>query len=120
MTEYDPTVELSPEERAALVAGRESKRAWYHIQPRDARQLRLPNDEIWGPLTEYGGECPWPWEPQQLQGVPMGQYRCKYCNAMCMAGIPHLDYMPGWDEDDLSEHLDGPPAPPETLRQESN
>lgn len=114
--EYDPSAQLPPEARAALMADRVNKRPWYDFEPRDATQFQLPDPEIWGPLTEYGGECPWPWEPQQLQGVPMGQYRCPYCGAMCMAGIPHLDYKPGWDEDDLSEHLDGPPAPPEAFR----
>lgn len=98
-TRYDPTAELPPEARQALVDARPGKTPWYALQPRDARDTRFPNDEYWGPLTEYGGECPWPWEPQQLVGVPLGQYRCPYCNAMCMAGMPHMDYRPGWDED---------------------
>lgn len=98
MTDYDPTVELSNDARQALVDARGGKRPWSEITPKDARTIELPNPEIWGPLTEYGGECPWPWQPQQLAGVPMGQYRCKYCNAMCIAGMPHMDYTPGWDD----------------------
>lgn len=98
--DYDPRTELSAEARAALVAGRPFKHPWHEIEPRHAVDVRLPNDVFWGPLTEYGGECPWPWEPQQLVGAPLGQYRCPYCMAMCVAGMPHFDYTPGWDEDD--------------------
>lgn len=98
MSDYDPTAELSADQRAALLSERDSKRPWYEIEPKDACDIKFPNPTFWGPLTEYGGECVWPWEPQQLVGVPLGQYRCPYCNAMCMAGIPHADYTPGWDE----------------------
>jgi len=107
MSSYDPTAELEPAQRAALVAERAQKRAWHEIEPRDAANLTLPSDAIWGPLTEYGGECPWPWEPQQFIGVPLGQYRCKFCNAMCVAGVPHSDYTPGWDDDCASVLIDG-------------
>jgi len=31
-------------------------------------------------------------EPQQLAGAALGQYRCSYCDAMCVAGMEHLDY----------------------------
>lgn len=48
--------------------------------------------DITAPLNELGERCPWPWEPQQLVGVPMGQYHCGYCGAMVIAGVPHLDY----------------------------
>lgn len=92
-------VELTNEQRLALVAERPSKRPWHEIAPKDAVDIGFPHESIWGPLNEYGGECPWPWEPQQLVGVPMGQYRCGYCYAMCVAGVPHSDFTPGWDDD---------------------
>jgi hypothetical protein len=47
-----------------------------------------------------GEECPWPWEPQQLAGAPMGQYHCGYCGEMCIAGMEHTDYR-GVDWGDL-------------------
>lgn len=96
-------VELNDEQRRTLVAERAHKRPWSDIEPKDAVNLVLPHDSVWGPLTEYGGECAWPWEPQQLVGVPMGQYRCPYCMAMCVAGVPHFDYLPGWDDDPEEE-----------------
>jgi|GEM_PF-5968592 len=66
---------------------------WYDIAPEDAAEIDLTKrDDIRGPLNEAGEPCPWPWEPQQMVGVPLGQYRCGYCGAMVMAGVPHLDY----------------------------
>lgn len=44
------------------------------------------------PLNEAGEPCPWPWEPQQLTGVPLGMYHCPYCGAMVLAGVTHPDY----------------------------
>lgn len=67
-------------------------RHWHGIKPDAATSLRLPADGIIGPLNELGEPCPWPWEPQQLKGAPMGQYHCPHCGAMCMAGLPHPDY----------------------------
>src|SRR5213596_2743735 len=75
-----------------------AKRPWHEIRPRDAMDLGLPHDEIQGPYNENGDECPWPWDPIQLKGAPLGQYRCPYCMAMVMAGMDHLDYGP------LDEH----------------
>lgn len=70
-------------------------RSWTDIDPADATSLNLTVDlTITAPLNENGERCPWPWEPQQLVGAPLGQYRCQYCNAMVMAGMPHLDYAP--------------------------
>ncbi|QQM45129.1 hypothetical protein [Streptomyces liliifuscus] len=70
-------------------------RQWTDIDPKDALNIDLTKDlTITAPLNENGERCPWPWEPQQLVGAPLGQYRCPYCMAMCVAGIPHLDYMP--------------------------
>jgi hypothetical protein len=66
---------------------------WQDIDPADAGALDLRvRTDITAPLNEEGERCPWPWEPQQLGGAPMGQYHCGYCGAMVAAGLPHLDY----------------------------
>lgn len=66
---------------------------WSEIDPKNATGIDVTKrDDIVGPKNELGEECPWPWEPQQLVGAPMGQYHCPYCGAMVMAGVPHLDY----------------------------
>ncbi|MGA4941748.1 hypothetical protein [Streptomyces cinereoruber] len=70
-------------------------RSWTDVTPEEAvaRKLNLAVDlTITAPLNEEGERCPWPWEPQQLVGAPLGQYHCPYCGAMVMAGMPHLDY----------------------------
>lgn len=68
-------------------------RLWSDIAPADAVDLDLSTDPtITAPLNEVGERCPWPWEPQQLVGAPMGQYHCGYCGAMVLAGVPHIDY----------------------------
>jgi hypothetical protein len=68
-------------------------RSWTDITPVDAVNIDLTHRlDITAPLNENGERCPWPWEPQQLVGAPVGQYRCPYCMAMCVAGIPHIDY----------------------------
>lgn len=67
-------------------------RPWWEIDPKDATSIVLPAEGIVGPLTMEGEPCPWPWEPQQLRGVPLGQYHCGYCGEMVMAGMFHLDY----------------------------
>jgi hypothetical protein len=68
---------------------------WTDIDPKDATSIDLSERlDITAPLNENGDRCPWPWEPQQLVGAPIGQYRCGYCGAMCVAGVPHLDYAP--------------------------
>lgn len=72
-----------------------AKRKWSEIKPEDAVSLRLPHPEIQGPVNELGEECPWPWEPQQLAGAPLGQYHCGYCGGMNVAGVPHID----WSDD---------------------
>lgn len=36
--------------------------------------------------------CPWPWEPQQLGGQPIGMYHCPYCGEIVVAGLLHTDY----------------------------
>lgn len=69
--------------------------AWTDIDPKDAKDLDLARDlHISAPVNEQGERCPWPWEPQQLVGQPIGQYHCGYCGAMVMAGMPHVDYAP--------------------------
>lgn len=70
-------------------------RAWTDIAPADATEINLTKDlTITAPLNEMGERCPWPWEPQQLVDAPIGQYHCRYCGAMVMAGMPHIDYAP--------------------------
>lgn len=66
---------------------------WQDIAPADAAAIDLTERlDITAPRNENGERCPWPWEPQQLVGVPMGQYHCGYCGAMVLAGVEHLDY----------------------------
>lgn len=67
--------------------------SWRDIEPADAVGIDLSERlDIEAPLNENGERCPWPWEPQQLVGAPMGQYHCSYCGAMCVAGCSHIDY----------------------------
>lgn len=68
---------------------------WQDITPQDAAKRRINLTvrlDITAPLNEQGERCPWPWEPQQLVGAPLGQYHCPYCGAMCVAGMEHPDY----------------------------
>jgi hypothetical protein len=51
-------------------------RNWTEIEPRDAVDIVLPRGDITGPFNEAGEPCPWPWDPQQLVGQPLGQYHC--------------------------------------------
>lgn len=78
---------------------------WQDISPKDAAGPPsvncLEHPELRPPMNENGDLCPWPWEPQQLTGAPLGQYHCGYCGAMCMAGMEHPDYR----EDLLAEVL---------------
>ena len=67
-------------------------RHWTEIEPKDAVGIFLPRDDITGPLNEEGESCPWPWDPIQLKGAPLGQYHCGYCGAMVLAGEHHIDY----------------------------
>lgn len=66
---------------------------WSEIAPADATEIDLSvRLDIDAPRNEMGERCSWPWEPQQLVGVPLGQYHCPWCGAMVVAGVPHLDY----------------------------
>lgn len=66
---------------------------WWNITPLAAMKLNLHDrHDIVAPLNELGERCPWPWDPQQLAGVAMGMYHCRYCGAMCCAGLPHPTY----------------------------
>lgn len=66
---------------------------WSDIDPKDAADLDLSvRLDIEAPLTSEGERCSWPWEPQQLVSVPIGQYHCSFCGEMVLAGVPHLDY----------------------------
>ena len=68
-------------------------KSWRDIAPADAVDIDCTKrPDLNPPVNESGEVCPWPWEPQQLVGVPMGQYHCEYCGAMCVAGVPHPDY----------------------------
>jgi hypothetical protein len=67
-------------------------RRWTEIEPADATKIQLPRDGIYGPRNENGDPCPWPWDPPQLKGAPIGQYHCPYCGAMVIAGMDHIDY----------------------------
>lgn len=80
-------------------------RSWQDIAPADAVDLDLSKDlSVSAPLNENGERCPWPWEPQQLVGAPLGQFRCSYCFAMCVAGVPHFDYSDGSPLDEYREN----------------
>lgn len=70
---------------------------WYEISPEDAINIELPKEGIIGPKTTEGKECPWPWDPIQLKGAPLGQYHCPYCGEMVVAGMNHIDYSEGSD-----------------------
>ena len=63
---------------------------WTDFTPQQAIDLQLDlskRHDIETPRNEMGQRCPWPWEPQQLVGSPIGQYHCPYCGAMVMAGM---------------------------------
>lgn len=69
--------------------------SWTDFTPQQAVDLKLDLSQrldIEAPKNELGQRCPWPWEPQQLAGAPIGQYHCPYCGAMVVAGVAHLDY----------------------------
>lgn len=76
---------------------------WQSITPAQAAEQQLDlrtRLDITAPLNEVGERCPWPWDPEQLRGAPMGQYHCPYCGAMVLAGIEHLDYIAETDPHD--------------------
>lgn len=73
-------------------------RRWQDIPLDEAKTIDLSKQmDITAPLNEEGERCPWPWDPQQLAGAPIGQYHCLYCGAMVMAGVPHVDYSDDFD-----------------------
>ena len=66
---------------------------WFDIAPKDAQHLDLSvRLDISAPISDSGERSPWPWEPQQLVGAPLGMYHCPYCGSMVVAGVPHGDY----------------------------
>lgn len=72
---------------------------WRDIKPEDAIGIDLSvRLDIEAPLNEMGERCPWPWDPQQLVGAPLGQYHCPYCGAMVIAGVEHIDYNGAFDD----------------------
>jgi hypothetical protein len=74
------------------VSSTSTVRHWTEIEPKNAIDIILPQPDIIGPVNELGEPCPWPWDPQQLRGEPLGQYHCGYCGAMVVAGMQHVDY----------------------------
>lgn len=77
---------------------------WQDIAPADAVNIDLTvRLDITAPLNEMGARCPWPWDPQQLAGQPLGQFHCGFCGAMVVAGMEHIDY----------DGMDDGPMPPE-------
>lgn len=79
---------------------------WTNYTPQQAADLKLDLSvrlDISAPINEMGERCPWPWEPQQLIGVPIGQYHCPYCGGKVMAGLPHLDWRDFPDDFDEPE-----------------
>jgi hypothetical protein len=66
---------------------------WYEIPPADAVDIDCTTrPDLDPPLNEMDQVCPWPWEPEQLVGHPLGQYHCQYCGGMVVAGVRHFDY----------------------------
>ncbi len=73
-------------------------KSWEQIRPKDALSINLSEfPDTMAPLNELDEPCPWPWEPQQLVGAPLGQFHCGYCGGFAMAGMPHFDNR-GMDE----------------------
>ena len=76
---------------------------WRDLNPADMTETALPatidGHLIEGPKNELGERCPWPWDPQQLVGAPLGQYHCPYCGGMQVAGGEHLD----WTDEAIAE-----------------
>lgn len=80
---------------------------WRDVEPKGAVDLQLPLGGVEGPMNELGERCPWPWDPQQLVGAPLGQYHCPYCGGMQMAGMAHLE----WTQEMIDE-MTGDAGPP--------
>jgi hypothetical protein len=75
------------------MTGTASRLRWQDIAPTDAVDIDLTKRlDITAPRNENGQRCPWQWEPQQLAGAPLGHNRSPYCDAMCVAGMQHLDH----------------------------
>jgi len=72
---------------------------WTNYSPQQAADLKLDLSvrlDIAAPINELGERCPWPWDPQQLVGSPLGQYHCPYCGGMVLrlASVGRLNAMP--------------------------
>lgn len=93
---------------------------WTDIAPADALDIDCTKrPDLDPPVNEVGEVCPWPWDPQQYVGAPLGQYHCPYCGSMVMAGMPHLDYrdepeapqedgtIEGWPPDGVQPRAEG-------------
>jgi hypothetical protein len=85
-------------------------KSWKDIAPKDALDIDCTKrPDLNPPVNEAGEVCPWPWEPQQLAGAPLGQMHCSYCGAMCMAGLEHPDWS-DYDELRAAELAEGSPS----------
>lgn len=74
------------------------QRRWQDVPPEEWQGLDLQeHPEITAPQNEMGEICPWPWDPQQRGGQPLGMYHCPYCGGMVIAGLAHTDWT-GIDE----------------------
>lgn len=79
-------------------APRVEQRHWTELTPAQAAAEfgdnpdGLIGSDVILPLTQDGQECPFPYDPEQLIGQPLGQYHCPYCGDMVVAGVPHVDY----------------------------
>lgn len=80
-----------------MVSKLDNGKFWFECDPAEMVDKHLHGEE--GPLNEMDERCPWPWDPQQLKGVPMGQYHCPYCGGMQVAGTRHIDF----EEFDVAE-----------------
>lgn len=81
---------------------------WMMFTPAQAAALKLDLVEhtvISAPVNEMGERCPWPWDPQQLGGVPLGMYHCPYCGGMVVAGMVHLDHQAMVPEDAIDREF---------------
>lgn len=87
---------------------------WFDVLPLEAINIDCTTrPDLDPPVNEEGEVCAWPWMPEWLVGVPIGQFHCGFCGAMVVAGVRHPDYrdMPEPPhEDGLIE--DWPPRTP--------
>lgn len=64
----------------------------WHVFVLIARSLVLENGHWRLPFGDQGEPCPWPFEPLEYAGAPIGMFHCSYCGSMVVVGLPHTDY----------------------------